>query len=174
MTAPATVALDNPMLAAEMRPALVKYFRRKTGNAAEAEDLAQDVLVRALGHADWTSSEQAKGYIFRAAVNRWHDHLRRRRAHGTPVSFDAATEREWGVESPPERVLVAREELHRVAQVLDSLSERTRTVLMLIRFEQMKAATVADMLGISVSAVNKHLASALAALSVGRDRGDRP
>ncbi len=172
MTA-AAVPLDNPSLAAQMRPALVKYFQRKTGNTAEAEDLAQDVLVKALGHANWVSSEEAKGYIFRAAVNRWRDHLRRRRSHGTPVALDAATESEWGVQSPPERVLVAREELHRVAQVLDSLSERTRTVLMLIRFEHMKAATVAEMLSISVSAVNKHLASGLAALSAGRG-GDRP
>jgi RNA polymerase sigma factor (sigma-70 family) len=172
MTRPATPAVDNPTLAAQMRPALLKYFRRKTGNTAEAEDLAQDVLVNAFAHADWASPEQAKGYIFRAAVNRWHDYLRRRRTHGIPVNFDATAEREWGVESPPERVLVAREELHRVAQVLDSLSDRTRTVLMLIRFEHMKAASVADMLGISVSAVNKHLASALVALSAGRDKGD--
>jgi len=173
MTAPAAPAIDNPDLAAQMRPALVRYFQRKTGNAAEAEDLAQDVLVKALGHADWESSEEAKGYIFRAAMNRWHDYLRRRRSHGTSVPLDAAAESEWGVESPPERVLVAREELHRVAQVLDSLSDRTRTVLMLIRFEHMKAATVAEMLGISVSAVHKHLANAVAALAADREGGDR-
>jgi len=168
----ASPAVDNPALAAQMRPALVTYFRRKTGNAAEAEDLTQDVLANAFAHAGWTSPEQAKGYIFRAAVNRWHDYLRRRRIRGTAVNLDAAAEREWGVESPPERVLSAREELQRVAQVLDSLNDRTRTVLMLIRFEHMKAATVADMLGISVSAVNKHLASALAALSCARDKDE--
>jgi DNA-directed RNA polymerase specialized sigma24 family protein len=37
----------------------------------------------------------------------------------------------------------------------------------------MKAATVAEMLGISVSAVNKHLANAVAALAADRDGGDR-
>jgi RNA polymerase sigma factor (sigma-70 family) len=168
MTSPVACTLDNRGLAAEMRPALVKYFQRKTGNLPEAEDLAQDVLVRALGHANWTSTEQAKGYIFRTAVNRWNDHLRRRRSHGVSVNLDALNEKEWGVQSPPERVLVAQEELHRVAQVLNSLSDRTRTVLMLIRFEHMKAATVAEMLGISVSAVNKHLASAIAGLAAAR------
>lgn len=54
----------------EMRPALVKFFTRKTGSAVEAEDLAQDVLLRVLTHANWKSHDQAKGYIFRAAVNR--------------------------------------------------------------------------------------------------------
>jgi RNA polymerase sigma factor (sigma-70 family) len=169
----AVPSTDNPPLVAEMRPALVKYFQRRTGDVSEAEDLAQDVLLRALGHADWKSNEEAKGYIFRTAVNRWRDHLRRRRSHGVVVTLDAVSDIDCGVQSPPERVLVAREELHRVAQVLDSLSERTRAVVMLIRFEQMKAATVAEMLGISVSAVNKHLASGLAALSAGR-AGDRP
>jgi len=62
---------DNASFVSEMRPALVKYFKRKTSNLVEAEDLAQDVLLRALTHANWKSQEQAKGYIFRTAVNRW-------------------------------------------------------------------------------------------------------
>jgi RNA polymerase sigma factor (sigma-70 family) len=170
MTAPVAHSAANPLLAAEMRPALVKYFQRKTGDATEAEDLAQDVLVRALGHADWKTTEQAKGYIFRTAVNRWRDYLRRRRSHGIQVTLDVVSEHECGIESPPERVLVAREELHDIARVLDTLNVRTRTVLMLIRFERMKAVTVAEMLGISVSAVNKHLASAVASLAAARRR----
>jgi RNA polymerase sigma factor (sigma-70 family) len=174
MVARVAHSADSPLLAAEMRPALVKYFQRKTGNATEAEDLAQDVLVRALKHADWQSSEEARGYIFRAAVNRWHDHVRRRRTHGIQVPLDALAEQDCGVESPPERVLVAREELHQIARVLETLNPRTRTVLMLIRFEQMKAASVAEMLGISVSAVNKHLATALASLAEARKRDETP
>jgi RNA polymerase sigma factor (sigma-70 family) len=174
MTARVAHSAANPLLAAEMRPALVKYFQRKTGDATEAEDLAQDVLVRALGHADWKSTEEAKGYIFRTAVNRWRDHLRRRRSHGIPVTLDALNEHECGIESPPERVLVAREELYEIARVLDTLNVRTRTVLMLIRFERMRAVTVGEMLGISVSAVNKHLASALASLAAARRRHESP
>lgn len=157
-----------------MRPALVQYFKRKTGNAVEAEDLAQDVLVRALTHADWKTADQAKGYIFRAAVNRWRDRCRRLRTHGTVLSWDDKIESEIGVGNPPECVLVVREELQQVAEVLESLNVRTRAVLMLTKFEQMKAVTVADMLGISVSAVNKHLAHAVAELAALRRRLDKP
>jgi RNA polymerase sigma factor (sigma-70 family) len=174
MAMPADTLQDNPSLAADMRPALVKYFKRKTGNPVEAEDLAQDVLVRALTHAEWKSADQAKGYIFRTAVNRWRDRNRRVRTHGTSVTWDERHESELGVENPPERVLIVREELNEIAQVLDGLNVRTRTVLILIKLEQMRAATVADMLGISVSAVNKHLASALAHLAVLRRRLDPP
>src|SRR5690349_4026920 len=111
MTAPADISPDNVTLAAQMRPALVKYFKRKTGNTAEAEDLAQDVLVRALTHAHWKTADQAKGYIFRTAVNRWRDLRRRLRTRGTSVTWDGQHETELGVESGPERVLIAREEL---------------------------------------------------------------
>lgn len=159
---------DGPGFAAQMRPALVKYFRRKTGDAVEAEDLAQDVLVRTLSHARWKSPEQAKGYIFRSAVNRWRDRCRRLRTQGVAVVWDESVQADAGSENPFERVLLAQEELARIARALDELSVRTRTVLMLIKFEQMKATTVAEMLGISVRAVNKHLARAIAHLGRAR------
>ena len=53
-------------------------------------DLAQDVLERALGTAQWGSAEHAKGYIFRIAVNRWHNRNRRGLTHGTVIEWDDA------------------------------------------------------------------------------------
>lgn len=156
---------DGATLTATLRPALVKFFMRKCRNAAEAEDLAQDVLVRALAHSAWEGPEQAKGYIFRAAVNRWHDRQRRAATHGVNVEWDDAASFALDVEKSPERVLVVREELHRVAAALESLSERTRDVFMLIRVEHMKQAEIAALFGISVSAVEKHYAKALAHLT---------
>jgi RNA polymerase sigma-70 factor (ECF subfamily) len=70
--------------------------------------------------------------------------------------------------------LIARQELSQIVQALSDLNVRTRTVLMLIRLEQMKAAAVADMLGISVSAVNKHLANAVRHLAELRGRRGAP
>lgn len=158
----------------EMRPSLLKYFRRKTGSTAEAEDLTHDVVVRALSHANWRSPDQAKGYIFRTAINRWRDVRRRRKTHGITLAWDESLIDQSGVENSAERVLMVREELNRILQALGEMSLRTRTVLILIKLEQMKIATVADMLGISVSAVNKHLARGLACLAELRDRQDGP
>lgn len=165
-------APDNPGLVAQMRPALVKYFKRKSGSAVEAEDLAQDVLVRALSHAHWKSPSEAKGYIFRAAVNRWRDRHRRLKARGVTVSLEETDLTELGTQNPPECVLIDREELNQVARALEGMDIRTRTVLMLIKLEQMKIATVADMLGLSISAVNKHLSKGLARLAELRRQQD--
>jgi RNA polymerase sigma factor (sigma-70 family) len=169
--------LDNASVVAEMRPALVKYFKRKTGNPTEAEDLAQDVLLRVLAHPNWETRDQAKGYIFRTAVNRWRDSLRRRRIRGPTIAWEEASperaNENAGVENSPERVLIVGEELNQVVRALEGMNVRTRTVLMLIKLEQMRVATVAEMLGISVSAVAKHLAKGIAQLAELRKQQDR-
>ena len=166
---------DHASVVSEMRPALVKYFKRKTGNPVEAEDLAQDVLLRALTHSNWKTQDQAKGYIFRSAVNRWRDSLRRRRVRGGTIAWDEAerADENTRVENSPERVLIVGEELNQVVRALEGMNVRTRTVLMLIKLEQMRVATVAEMLGISTSAVAKHLAKGIAQLATLRKQQDR-
>jgi RNA polymerase sigma-70 factor (ECF subfamily) len=172
MNAKADNRSDNRGLVAQMRPALVRYFKRKTGSPVEAEDLAQDVLVRVLAHASWKTPSEAKGYVFRAAINRWHDLYRRNRARGTRVAWNEEEIGELGTHNPPERVVIVMEELGQIDRALEEMNVRTRTVLMLVRLEQMKAATVADMLGISLSAVNKHLAKGVARLAELRRQED--
>ena len=168
--------LDNALIVKQMRPALVKYFQRKCG-VAEAEDLAQDVLTNALRHATWTSAEQAKGYIFRAAVNRWRDHQRKARTHGVSVEWNEAIEADLACassngEKSPEHVLVVEQELKSVAAALSRLNERTRHIFLLIRVERMKQAEVAQLLGVSISTVEKELVKALAHLARCLKHGD--
>jgi RNA polymerase sigma-70 factor (ECF subfamily) len=155
---------EDQHLLIEMRPALLRFFRRKTGSAVDAEDMTQDVLVSALRHSNWTSPEQAGGYIFRTAINRLHDSRRRRYAQGIQVPYEEK-DLAGGSQNPPERVLIAQEELTAIDRALEDLNVRTRTVLMLIKLEGMKATTVAEMLGISVRAVNKHVQKAIAHLA---------
>jgi RNA polymerase sigma-70 factor (ECF subfamily) len=155
---------ENAALIAELRPALVAYFQRRCRDAVEAEDLAQDVLLRALNRAKWNSVEEAQGYIFRIAANRWKDRGRRRLTHGVELEWDeeksSATE---GITA--ERVITGEVELQKVLETLPKLSQRERDVLILCRFEQMKKAEVGEILGISVSAVEKHLVNVLAYLA---------
>jgi len=163
--APAADSLDSATLLMQLRPALVKYFQRKCRNVAEAEDLAQDVIVRTLACAQLKSVEHAKGYVFRAAVNRWRDRERRRVTHGTEVQWNDHASFGRAEEVSPERVLGDEQELRLAVEALSKLNERTRDVFMLARLEQMKQAEIATIFGISVSAVEKHLAKALACMA---------
>src|SRR5690348_18466615 len=134
MSANAPIAcFDGTAVVAQMRPALLKYFLRKTGSAAEAEDLTQDVLIRSLTHAHWKSFEEAKGYIFRTAINRWHDRYEEVRMRSKNVDWRRAEETDLGTEGPPEAVLIVREELKQIFRALDGMSERTWTVLVLVK-----------------------------------------
>lgn len=155
---PASLPADGTELLAQMRPALFRYFLRKTGSAAEAEDLTHDVLVRSLTHAQWKSLDEAKGYLFRCAVNRWRERHRRSQGRVRTTGWNEEIEELLDSENPPERILIGREELDQVLEALEQMNERTRTVLVLVNVEQMKVAAVAEMLGISVRAVSKHLA----------------
>ena len=67
-------------LLAPLRPALHGYCRRLTGNLWDAEDLAQDTLLRAFGTLGslHQTIENPRAYLFRAATNLWIDTLRRR------------------------------------------------------------------------------------------------
>lgn len=158
------------VLLTQMRPALFRYFLRKTGSAAEAEDLTQDVLVRSLSHAHWKSLEEAKGYLFRCAVNRWRERHRRNHGRGPTLDWNEEAEQLLGSENPPERILIGREELDQVLEALEQMNERTRTILVLVNVEQMKVSAVAELLGISVRAVSKHLSKGIEILLRRRKR----
>ena len=70
---------------------VLRYLRRLTRNAAQAEDLFQETFLRALPKfADLTTRSNHRAWIFRIATNAFLNHCRRtRRRHET--SFDAAT-----------------------------------------------------------------------------------
>lgn len=161
---------DSTSLLAQMRPSLVRYFQRKTGSTTEAEDLTQDVLLRSLTHAQWKSVEEAKGYVFRSAVNRWRERYRKSHGQMRAVEWDEDVEEHLGSENPPERILIVREELDAIFQTMEEMNERTRAVLILVNVEQMKVAAVAEMLGISVRAVSKHLSKGIELLIRQRKR----
>ncbi len=162
---PFPAEIDDSVLISELRPALVAFFRRRCGNAAEAEDLTQDVVLRALTHARWTSEEQARGYIFKIAINRWRDRGRRLLTHA--VETDWNDDQVQGVtdEISLDRVLFGQEEVRVISKALDEMEERTRDVFVLCRLEQMKQTEIAEALGISISSVEKHLVKALALVS---------
>jgi RNA polymerase sigma-70 factor (ECF subfamily) len=161
-------------LSAQLRPALIQFFLRRCGNTDEAEDLVQDVLMRTLLQTAGMPLEEAKGYIFRAAVNRWNDRQRRLLSRGQAVEWNDAATYTVREQDAPERLIGAQQELHRVLAAVQELNERTRDILLLIRMEHFKLTEVAEMLGISVSAVNKHLAKAVAHIDRRLGRGREP
>ena len=158
-------------LSRRFRPALMAFFLRRLRNHAEAEDLTQEVFVR-LATSDRPAMQSAEAYIFRIATNMLSDRGRREKVRSDyraaiwaddPVGVDPLD---------PGRVADAREDIAAVVGALKDLPERTRTIFILYRLENMDKRSIADALGISVSAIDKHLTRAQTHL-VHAVRGER-
>ena len=103
----------------------------------------------------------------RIAINLQKDHWRNRRIqfwrHTRTNAVDADEASEWlpSGESSPEQQLLAREQVKRVWQAVEGLSERQRTVFLLRFVEEMEIAEIGRATGLSEGTVKAHLSRAL-------------
>ncbi|WP_129779585.1 RNA polymerase sigma factor [Peristeroidobacter soli] len=147
---------------------LLSFFRKRTRNSPEVPDLVQQVFLRLAQRPDAHTVDNPDAYIFQTASNALKDHYRRmsvRERHIEAIDgADQATE-QVPSELSPERVALGREAIARLSSALRELPERTRDVFILRCVEGLKHAEVAGLLGVSVRAVEKHSAKALAHLN---------
>ena len=145
-------------------PALRRYFRRRT-SPAEIDDLVQEVFASLYARRSEVPVEDLQRYLFTVAS---HTLARQRRRPAFVELFDEEGD---AADFSPERLVVGREDLSRTVAIISALPERTRRIFVLHRFEEMTYGRIAKDLGISVSAVEKHIMAALRALSsiVGED-----
>lgn len=165
-------ALDR--LDVSLRRSLVSYFRRRTGDRADIEDMVQEVFERLLkrGGAAALETQNPGAYVFETASSVLTDHFRKKVAHRASAHEPFDLNRHGDADFSPEHVLIHRERLARVSAMLFELPERTRAVFILRRIESMRAADVAARLGISISAVEKHMRKAIQHIAqrMGRER----
>jgi RNA polymerase sigma-70 factor (ECF subfamily) len=145
---------------------LTRYFSRRLGNHPEIEDLVQDVFARIVARDSTEPVEHLNGYILKTASSVMADRMRRQssRGDGLHVVFDSEAHGEESLD--PERILSGKEDLHVATAALLSLPERTRTIFILHRLEGCKYREIAARIGISVSAVEKHMVRAIDHLSL--------
>jgi RNA polymerase sigma-70 factor (ECF subfamily) len=148
-------------LLAPLRPALHGYCRRLTGNLWDAEDLAQETLLRAFGTLGslHQTVENPRAYLFRAATHAWIDTLRRRGTEADALAMQAGRA---GESAPaPGAVRDAG------ATVLQRLAPQERAAVVLKDVFEMSLEEIGDVLGTTVGAVK-------AAIHRGRSRLREP
>ncbi len=158
-----TASVDFAQLAQRHRPTLLRYFRRHLESDEDAEDLAQEALVRLLRSDAIGGIANVEAFLLRIATNLLRDRFRHDSSHhaGMHLSFEE-TLHEWPSEEPAhECVYHDRERLKGFLSALDELSPRCRQIFLLQRFEGLTYSAIAKQLGLSVSAVEKHMMRAL-------------
>ncbi|WP_184720746.1 RNA polymerase sigma factor [Caulobacter sp.] len=145
---------------ARFTPALRAFFSRRA-HAADVEDLVQEVLLRIQKRQPGAVVSNVEGYLFEVAANVLIDRGRRDKTRRRSDHCELQEIHHPVDDMSPERVLQGRERMARAMAALNELPERTRRVFILVRFEEMSYKLVAQRLGVSVSAVEKHVMKAL-------------
>ena len=130
-------------------PAMLGLARRILGNAAEAEDVAQEAFMRVWTHAPrWQPLAQFRTWLTRIVTNLCLD--RKRRAPW--VELEAAGEiADRGPDAGQKAEEDERERM--LAAAIEKLPVRQRSAIVLTYGEGMSNAQVAEILDTSVSAV---------------------
>jgi RNA polymerase sigma-70 factor (ECF subfamily) len=159
----ADARLDIDVPAWRYRSSLVRYFLLHLRNREDAEDLAQEVFVRFAQQKSAQPIVNIEAFLFRIAANLLRDRFRRNKTHHVQAHFpiDECAGEPLGEVPSEERVYEEQERLRAFLRALEALPPKCRAVFLLQRFEGMSYSAVAQRLGISVSAVEKHMMKAL-------------
>ncbi|MGE3302404.1 MAG: RNA polymerase sigma factor [Hyphomonadaceae bacterium] len=150
----------------ERRPALYRFFLARTGSATEAEDALQDLYLH-VRNAKVGPIADGLAYLYRLGLNLLTDRHRRRvrRRRREDAYSGAHFEFEGGdalADAPsPEAAAEARLRLEQLLAAIDALPPQQRRVFRMHRVEGMSHREISDALGVSRSAVEKHMIAAL-------------
>lgn len=164
---------------------LIGVCQRLLGDREEARDAAQEVFLKAFRNAGrYRPRGKVYTWLYRIAVNHCLNRLRRRKLVRF-LSFGALGEAAGGdpqgrSERPdpadpgpdPHATLEARRRWAATRRAIDRLPESQRAVLVLAKLEGLAYKEIAEVLGITVGAVESRLFRAMRTLEVAQ--GDGP
>jgi len=164
---PVVVLEPDPMPAPTLEEAyrterrdLMAYLGRRAGHD-QAQDLVQEVFVRAAGSPQAASLANPAGFLRRIARNLLIDRARWREKNDIilfPIDehrdIPTAPQQEWGLEA---------KDLHGAYEkAVDTLPEKTRRVFLMHRIDELSYREIHEQLGISIATVEYHMMKALA------------
>jgi len=137
-------------------PVLRRYARALVRNRADADDLVQDCLERAVSRWTQRHGGNVRAWLFAILHNLAVDRFRRSAARGRHVSIDETNEDHFGNAATQEQRLMYRDVLNKLAK----LPEDQRAVLLLVAVEDLSYADAAHVLGVPVGTIMSRLSRA--------------
>jgi len=137
-------------------PALRRYARALVRNRANADDLVQDCLERAVSRWNQRRDGDVRSWLFSILHNLAIDQFRKISARGRHVTVDETSEDDLSDTAAQEHRLMYQDVLNKLAK----LPEEQRSVLLLVAVEDLSYADTAKVLNIPVGTVMSRLSRA--------------
>jgi RNA polymerase sigma-70 factor (ECF subfamily) len=151
------------------RSILVSHCRRMLGSSAEAEDAAQEAIVRAWRNLDrFEGRASVRSWLWRIATNVCLDMIHSPQRRALPAAEPIGSDVGWPssqAADPGDVVSQADEVRLAVAVAVQRLPPRQRAALVLCDVLQWRAAEAAEALNVTVASVNSALQRARARLA---------
>jgi len=149
-------------LTLRLTPRLLTHAYRLLGNAAEAEDVAQEAMLRLWKIApNWRQGEaMVTTWLYRVVANLCIDRRRQARASALDAAAEPVDPAKGAV-----ALLQGAERAKALQEALDRLPDRQRQAIVLRHIEDLGNPQIAEIMEISVEAVESLLARGKRALS---------
>ena len=139
----------------QLLPRLRRFAFALSRNGADADDLAQTTVERALRSRDqWQPGTRLDSWLYRIMRNLWIDTVR---ARGRRDRHEAPEEAAKDVGDDPREAMHASLELQRAMSAMERLPDEQREVVALILIEGFGYREVSEMLGLPIGTVSSRL-----------------
>lgn len=158
----------------ELTGRLRRYVRARVATREDAEDVIQEAYLRVLRYSAEHEVESQERLLFSTAKNLAVDSRRRhsvRQRTAVDYAFLESLAQTW---PPADEVVYASQRLRNLEAAVEQLPPRCRDVFWYSRVDGLSYAQVAAHLGISVSAVEKHMARACLLIDAMLNDDDAP
>lgn len=132
----------------------------KTGDVQAAEDLVQDTFLKIWEKKETIKPETVKSLMYKIANNLFLNKIEHEK-----VSFRFVTEYKGNdLSNGPDFELEMKDFDRKLQDAMAELDEKSRSVFLMNRIDELTYAQIADNLGLSVKAVEKRMSKAIAFL----------
>jgi RNA polymerase sigma factor (sigma-70 family) len=143
------------------RAALQHYLSQLTSGAEDIEDLIQETYVRIYALPDYQRIESPKALALRIAHNLAVERARRLKTQATDTMADLETLSVFSNEAPPDEQTDARRRFESFCAAVERLPPLCRRVFLLHKVHKLSHAEISEVLGVSQSTIEKHVAKGL-------------
>ncbi|WP_456379389.1 RNA polymerase sigma factor [Lutibacter sp.] len=139
---------------------LKRFLYFKFGDMESCEDIMQDTFVKLWSNCSNVTYDKVKSYLFTIGNNLFLNVKK----HEKVIRNHQKIKVNESTNESPEFLMLEKEFLNKLETAIDNLNDRQREVFILSKIEKKKYKEIAEMLNLSVKAVEKRMHGALKAL----------